>query len=64
MLAQAEITAYAQAVRQAAEGREAREEQWERLRRRLASHPGNRTLLVTRLLQQYEEATHTCFGCD
>jgi hypothetical protein len=64
MVAQAEMTAYAEQMRRAADGADERPEQWERLRKRLAPRAPGPRHLVTELRQEYEEATGTCLGCD
>jgi hypothetical protein len=64
VVAQAQIIAYVEAMRRAAEGADAEQEQWERLRRRLAPRPQSRPHRVADVCREYEEETGVCLGCD
>jgi hypothetical protein len=64
MLAHAEFTAYAEAIRRLAEGLDNRREQRDRLRRRLAARPQSITARTAELRRAYEEATETATGAD
>jgi hypothetical protein len=64
MVAQAELTAYAEEIRRTAEGTDESWEQWERLRRRLGPQPQTHRAWMTALCQHYQEKTGTVIGCD
>jgi hypothetical protein len=65
MLTQAEITAYAVAMRRAEEDAAARySEQWERLRKWQFARPQVKCFDVAAWQREYEEETGTLLGCD
>jgi hypothetical protein len=64
VIAQAQIIVYVEAMRRAAEGADAEQEQGERLGKRLGPLPPSRTHWVTDLCREYEEETGVCLGCD
>ena len=64
MVTQAEINAYAEELRRAADSAGEWPERRERLRKRLAPRSPSPSHLVTELRRAYEEATGTCLGCE
>jgi hypothetical protein len=64
MVTQAEIKAYVEELRRAADGAGERPERWERLRKRMAPRSPSPSYFVTELRRAYEEATGICLGCE
>jgi hypothetical protein len=64
MVTQAEIEAYVEEMRRAADGAGEWPERWERLRKRLAPPVPEPQALGNRLRRAYEEATGTGLGCE
>ena len=64
MLAHAEIEAYAEEMRRAADGAGELPERWERLWHRLTPRSPSPSHLVNELRRAYEEAATICLGCD
>jgi hypothetical protein len=64
MVTQAEINAYVEEMRRAADGAGAWPARRERLRKRLAPRSPSPSHWVTELRRAYEEATGICLGCE
>jgi hypothetical protein len=64
MAAQVVLNGYEEEAPVGWEGVDERQEQWDRLRRRVAPRPHPRTPCIAALCQAYEEATHSWTGCD
>jgi hypothetical protein len=64
VLAEVEITTFAERMRRTLAGVDEFPEQWARLRRRWADRPREQKHYGAELQQAYEEATGTMIGCD
>ena len=64
MVAQTVFAECEEQVPQARERMDEGQEQWERVRRRLAPRPQAKRLCIADLCRAYEEATGTWIGCD
>jgi hypothetical protein len=64
VITQAEIEAYVEHMRRAADGASEWPEQWERLRRRPAPGAASPSRLVIELRRAYEEATGKYLDCE
>jgi hypothetical protein len=64
MLAEAQITAFADKMRRALAGTDEFPEQWARLRKRWAARPQENKPSRAELRRAYEEKTGTVIGCD
>jgi hypothetical protein len=64
MLAQADITSYAEEMKRRLEGPEDCPEHWLWLHRRLAAAQYGHRICLTDLCQAYEDATGVLTGCD
>jgi len=64
MLAEAEITAFAEKMRRVLAGVDEFPDHWARLRRRLGARPQEEKSCGAELRRAYEEATGILLGCD